>query len=58
MGRRGTSPAHSDNLTGNSNLCKVTGVPLGRDEEGETHLKNISGAKSVAATNVEAADQE
>lgn len=58
MGRRGTIPAHSNNPKGNSNLCKMTGVPLGRDEAGETHLKNIYGAKSVGATNVEAADRE
>lgn len=36
----------------------MTGVPLGRDEEEETHLKNIYGAKSVGVTNVEAADRE
>lgn len=56
MGRRGTSPAHSNNPKGNSNLCKMTGVPLGRDEAGETHFLNIYRAKSVGATNVEAAD--
>lgn len=56
MGRRGTSPAYSNNPKGNSNLCKMTGVPLGRDEAGETHFLNIYRAKSVGATNVEAAD--
>lgn len=58
MGRRGTSPARNNNPKGNSNLCKMTGVPLGRDEEGETHLKIIYGAKLLGATNVEATDRE